>query len=252
MAKAIPLLAFTTALILGPVTAQCDLEVDLECYVSRLFEFDCKKSRPITSLTVIWNGVQPVDVQDPHGTIYSNIFRGNEVTFSTEGFDKDFEVQLFASGTHSTIGFSMFNLKCNDKDMNDPEDCGNNVGGLKNSGVEDWIFEGMSGEGGNFLDCTTTFTDACTIPGPPEDFEVTYFYSVLNRGSDPLWDIALDDDKLGLVGGPIDLQPGEMLTFTRTTQITETTTNTVFAMGVSATGENCIEDDSVTVDVSPT
>jgi len=85
--------------------------------------------------------------------------------------------------------------------------------------------------------------------GKSAGVEVTYFYEVTNNG-DPLSNVLVDDNQLGLIDGPISLASEESQTFTAIAEIFETTINTVNVTGQLADGQTCsAPSDSVIVTV---
>jgi len=240
--------------VMGPAAAQvvpaCDLLLVKRCTVETP-NFNCKDARPIASLALVWNGPETVIATIPDGST-DVINPGDEVTFVTGGVNKrEYEVQLNQLTGDAVSSISFFDLKCKDETMDGPEDCDNIVGGGKSgTGIADWIFKGMTGAGGAVVDCIPGVS--CIIAGPPEEFLVTYFYEVVNRGAETISDLSVIDDKLGLVGGPVSsLAPGQVVSFERTEQITTTTTNTANAVGATSSGELCqAESQPVTVEVS--
>lgn len=107
-------------------------------------EFDCRDAKPITSLSLIWNGPGPVDIVSEGGEVFSNIANGDLIVLNTAGLGNDVDVSI--SGAVS--GSSRFHVSCSDEEMNGPEDCGSNQGNgkdNKSSRINDWIFEGMAG-----------------------------------------------------------------------------------------------------------
>ena len=135
--------------------------------------FVCSDAKPIDSMTVKWNGPVPIRVTAWNGSLLSGtptyfgtaadpIQPGEEVTFTRTGtFPNDIYWQLYnVNGTvyHAATGDkgqSTFHLSCSDEDMNGPEDCGKAAGdGKAKAGyINQWIFEGMAGNG-LVLDCT--------------------------------------------------------------------------------------------------
>ena len=125
--------------------------------------FHC--SEPISELTLIWNGVQPVDVKvwntDPYtGTNIANFFSvlpgdAIEVTGLGAGYPT---YEIFEVGTTNKLGESSFDLWCNDYAMNGVEDCGKAVGNLKWDDpalINTWALEGMVDTDESFS-CTPT------------------------------------------------------------------------------------------------
>lgn len=79
---------------------------------------------------------------------------------------------------------------------------------------------------------------------------VTYTYVVSNLGDVDLFDIVLDDDKLGIVGNLDSLAVGASATFTAAATLSEPTTNVVVATAVDAVGHEVSASDDAFVDVA--
>jgi hypothetical protein len=121
-------------------------------FVPGLQPFVCKDAKPIDSLSMIWNGPDPVTVSAA-GQSMTGVVNGQEVTFSgLSGMGNDVEWTI--SGAVS--GISTFHVSCSDQAMNGPEDCGTLQGDGKNddSGLNLWLFEGMAGSNGIGFDCS--------------------------------------------------------------------------------------------------
>lgn len=218
--------------------------------MGRAVDFVCKDEAPIVAITLLSNFDELVKAEDPVGNTFDNLNPGDEVTFRTEGYKKEFDVKVFQAGTATQIGTSTFRIDCKDKDMNDPEDCGKSegTGGKKDKDsllLTDWILEGMRGPELE-LDCTPPGPgDACEYCGLPEYYEVEYTIVVTNNG-DPLTSITLTSDVVGEpIAMPFDLAAGVSKTFKITTPISESATFTV--KGLLANGSNCVKDDSVSI-----
>jgi hypothetical protein len=82
--------------------------------------------------------------------------------------------------------------------------------------------------------------------------EVTYTYKVTNIGDVDVFDVTIEDNKLGTVqGSPIyQLAPGDSVELTATTLLSETTMNTVIVTGNTEYDDQCSAMDSVTVTVT--
>ena len=81
------------------------------------------------------------------------------------------------------------------------------------------------------------------------DTDVTFTYEVTNDGDDVT--NASISDSFGSVDDDFELGAGESVTFTRTRDITATTTNTVNVTSLLQNGETCEASDSATVEVLP-
>lgn len=89
------------------------------------------------------------------------------------------------------------------------------------------------------------------LSGQPGD-EVTYTYVVTNTGDTTLFDISVDDDKLGHIGDIPSLEPGESATLTKDTTLPNDAgllTNVAVAVGTDELGEEVDDDDDAVVTV---
>ncbi|MEM7413706.1 MAG: hypothetical protein AAF430_25980 [Myxococcota bacterium] len=128
-------------------------------------------SEPISELTLIWNGVQNIDVTAWEGGVgtsliaaaHEDVAPGEAITVS--GLGADYPVfEIFEAGTTNKLGESSFDLWCNDYAMNGVEDCGKAVGNLKWDDptlINTWGLEGMV-DTDETLSCTPTL-----VPNPP-------------------------------------------------------------------------------------
>lgn len=128
-------------------------------------------SEPITELTMVWDGAQPVFVDVWEGAAGSStlldsfdVAVGDAIEATGLGADYP-TFEIFTDVTRTTkLGESSFDLWCNDWSMNGVEDCGKNNGNLKTnepSLINDWLLEGM---------VDTDETLSCTpglVPNPP-------------------------------------------------------------------------------------
>lgn len=137
-------------------SAGCSIEVDKTCCVPPppappAGNFDCSDAKPITSLSLVWNGPSGVDVETESGQTFVDVVKGQELLIDAADLGND--VELDVSGAIS--GSSKFHVSCSDEAMNGPEDCGSAQGnGKSNESVllNLWVFEGMAGD--ETLDCT--------------------------------------------------------------------------------------------------
>lgn len=127
--------------------------------------FVCSEAKPINSLSMIWDGLDPVDVvahrgkaDDPVLGSVNNVAPGQEVTFSGfAGSGNDQEWEIFDAATGALLGLSRFHVSCSDAAMNGPEDCRTNQGDGKDnnaSRINDWLLEAITGQNGRTLDCS--------------------------------------------------------------------------------------------------
>jgi hypothetical protein len=129
--------------------------------------FDCKDAKPLTGLTMIWQGVDDVLVVAYDGNLndavlltQDNVTAGTEVVvtgFSQSPGDKTWEI--YAAGADpmvdAPLGISVFHMSCSDPNMNGTEDCGKAEGNSKNDDpglINDWELEEIIG--GSSLNCT--------------------------------------------------------------------------------------------------
>lgn len=244
----------------GYITAPCTLEVEKKCVVPpEPGDFVCSDAKPIDTLTMIWSGTEELikvlahkgkKVNDPVVGTVDNIMVGDEVTISGFGGKTDVMWEIFQAGTDNKIGESTFHLSCSDQDMNDPEDCGKPQGdGKDKSGfINDWEFAGMAGD--LTLDCDPTppvGSDQCTIPTGGDNVE--YTYTVKNTGTEEIFNVTVEDDKLDTVpGSPIDsIEASQQVTLMATQFVTENTVNVVTVTGETAAGATCSDTDSAEV-----
>ena len=109
----------------------------------------CSDIKPITALSMVWDGPSGVDIVTEAGQQFNDVQHGNQITFSTVGLGND--VDLTLSG--AVNGSSAYHVSCSDKEMNGSEDCGSNQGNNKGNDaslINTWLFDGMSGEKGAF------------------------------------------------------------------------------------------------------
>jgi len=129
--------------------------------------FDC--STPIASLTMIWQGVETIDVRAWSGDVGSTVAKEVEnLAFDSEltvgglsGVSDDVVWEIFEGGTMNSaspvkLGESKFHLSCSDPDMNGIADCGRGQGNGKHDDpllINDWVLEGMV-DSDETLNCT--------------------------------------------------------------------------------------------------
>jgi serine-aspartate repeat-containing protein C/D/E len=114
----------------------------------------CVGIKPITELSMVWNGAGLVDIVTPLGGQFIGVAPGNQITFSTVGVGNDVELRI--SG--AVNGSSEFHISCSDPAMNGSDDCGSNQGDGKSNEsffINTWLFDGMTGENDSF---------ACMLP----------------------------------------------------------------------------------------
>ena len=79
---------------------------------------------------------------------------------------------------------------------------------------------------------------------------VIYTYTVANPSKDPVHNITLTDDKLGVIAGPFDLEAGGSATFMASTVLMNDTTNVATAIGQNLLDEVVTATDSAFVHVA--
>ena len=169
----------------GDPAASCGASDSVEVTVRQPKDpVSCKDIKDLTQLSMVWDGANGVNITTDLGQVFTNVNRGNKITFDVDRGD----AILYLSG--AVNGTSSFHLSCSDPDMNGNEDCGKRQGNGKDGHkhkkdkhksqgtINDWLLAGMAGERGAFN---------CGLPnsGPVE----------------PGWD---DDDDDGHGGGDDD------------------------------------------------
>jgi len=117
-------------------------------------QLTCSEIKPVTQLSMVWDGPSGVDVLTEAGQLFSNVQTGNKITFNTAGLGND--VDLALSG--AVNGSSTFHVSCSDQGMNGPEDCGSDQGNGKNDDaglINDFLLDAMIGASGQF---------SCSLP----------------------------------------------------------------------------------------
>jgi hypothetical protein len=162
----------------------CEVSVDKTCLIPMAPAGDYVCTKPIDTLTFIWDGSSAVRIKAYKGPVGSELLAdiddiqpGEEISvMGYAGSPNDVFFEIFTGGTSTKIGESKFHLSCSDDEMDGPEDCGLPQGnGKDNDGslVNEWILEGIIDAGGT-LDCTTQpigGTDACTFQSFPASCE---------------------------------------------------------------------------------
>ncbi len=144
----------------GLILEPCNLSVAKSCWVptTPAGNFTCAK--PIDSITLIWNGIEPVKIKAWKGLAGSTLLAeidgivpGQAVTVNGyAGSPNDVIWELFKAGTTIKIGESTFHLSCSDDDMDGAEDCGKVEGdGKGKTGyINKWLLGGMTDSNGSF------------------------------------------------------------------------------------------------------
>ncbi len=128
--------ATVTATLDDKGTQMCSDDVSNSVFVTVPPPPPFKCTKPISELTMIWDGDVTVDIKawpGPVGTgipqMISGIEPGDAVTVAIPaGTPNDIYWEIFDAGMTSKIGESKFHISCSDSDMNGPEDCGRNQG----------------------------------------------------------------------------------------------------------------------------
>ena len=141
----------------GVPSASCGAADSVEVRVQQPKDpVSCKDIKELTQLSLIWDGANGVDVITDLGERFTNVNKGNKITFHVDRGD----AILYLSG--AVTGTSSFHLSCSDQEMNGNEDCGKRQGNgkdgnkhkkgkHKNQGtVNEWLLAGMTGERGGF------------------------------------------------------------------------------------------------------
>ena len=134
--------------------APCFLTVYKYCDVPTPSSGDFVCTKPIDSLSMIWDGAQDIRIKAWKGNVGSTLLADidgivptQEVTVSGyAGSPNDVYWEIFEAGTDIKIGESKFHMSCSDQEMNGPEDCGTAQGDGKanESGlINEWILAGM-------------------------------------------------------------------------------------------------------------
>ncbi|WP_371375149.1 hypothetical protein [Thalassotalea aquiviva] len=108
---------------------------------------DCSDIKDITSLSMIWNGPDGVDIETENGQVFTNVQNGNQITFDVFENDTD----LFITG--AVTGTSRFHRSCSDAEMDGNNDCGMAQGDGKDNHSDRlnlFLLDGMTGETGSF------------------------------------------------------------------------------------------------------
>jgi len=149
--------------VTGDQGATCEDEDNVVISVEPAPQLACSEIKPVTALSMVWDGPSGVDVLTEGGQLFSNVQNGNKITFNAAGLGNDVELAL--SG--AVNGSSKFHVSCSDQNMNGPEDCGSNQGNGKDDdpgSTNDWLLDAMIGANGQF---------SCSLPNTgvvdPED-----------------------------------------------------------------------------------
>jgi hypothetical protein len=113
----------------------------------------CSAIKPVTAVSVIWDGTQTVDLVMETGETFTGVQRGNQITFLVGGAGNDVEMDIYDSATGAFIGHSVFHVSCSDSEMDGTADCGKLQGNNKANDpslINRWLFDGMNGQLGSF------------------------------------------------------------------------------------------------------
>ncbi len=183
--------------------AECELDVVASCATPSVQngdvdDYDCEK--PVSEISVVWNGDSPVRVVAHAGKLdkpvmadFDHVAPGQLITLAgLEGTGNDLIWEIYEAGTDVKLGESNFHLSCSDYDMDGAEDCGAAAGDGKyddkctgGSCINDWLFAGLIDKH-NEIQC---LSDSGAV-GAAEcslypDTGYTVRYSVTNSGSEP-------------------------------------------------------------------
>jgi hypothetical protein len=89
----------------------------------------CSDIKPLTELSMVWNGENGTTVTTAAGQVFENLQQGNVINFTVDRdlYGNDFVVMLSGGST----GTSEFHLSCSDESMNGSDDCGTAQGNNK-------------------------------------------------------------------------------------------------------------------------
>ena len=190
-------------LVLPPTSCKLTVNKTCEVLTPPTTNWVCSEAKPLNVLTMISKFPSPVKIKAWKGAVGStllvtidNVQPKQEVSVSGyAGAPNDVIWEIFTAGTETKIGQSTFHLSCSDVNMNGPEDCGKAQGDgkAKTGFLNNWILEGLSGNG-KTLDCTTTpsfptaenctvFPTApanCATQGKPKELVFKYTVTPLN------------------------------------------------------------------------
>ena len=116
----------------------------------------CSDIKDLTSLRLVWDGPDGVNLESEVGQVITGINRGDIIVLQTPKADTGNDVDVFLTG--AVDGQSQFHISCSDAQMNGNEDCGaaqGNGKGDDTSLVNQWLLDGMTGQNGSFT---------CNIP----------------------------------------------------------------------------------------
>jgi hypothetical protein len=132
-------------------------------------------SQPLSELSMIWNGAQPVRVKAWSGLpnsstligTFEDVEPGDAITVDGLGAAGTTSVwEIFTTNGLTKLGESQFDLFCDDKNMNGVEDCGKSEGNstYADNGwlINDWLLEGLV-DSDETLSCTPGI-----VPAPPD------------------------------------------------------------------------------------
>jgi hypothetical protein len=155
--------------ILGDACTEAEDQVTTTVIVPPSSAFTCSCNQSLTELTLIWDGVQTVDVKVWNGPVGSTLRHNwNDVPpggkRTASGFTaEDATFEIFNSTGTVKLGESKFRLTCADAAMNGVEDCGKYQGDGKfndPSLINTWILDGM-------IDDNETLACTPTVVAPP-------------------------------------------------------------------------------------
>jgi len=150
---------------------QCELQVEKFCSTPPPTPSTGKCEKPITELTLVWDGTETIDVEVENSTTAYGIEPNDEVVFDVSGAGNDVDFDIFRAGTTTLLGESRFHVSCSDPEMQTPDDCGTNQGngrGNDSKLINDWILAGWVATNG-VLDCnpesSSELAKECEVEG---------------------------------------------------------------------------------------
>jgi hypothetical protein len=142
--------SFATANISGNSLNSCDASDSIDISVVPPQDpISCKDIKDITSMSMIWNGPDGVDIETATGQMFTGVNNGNQITFNV--LDRGNDTDLYISG--AVVGTSRFHKSCSDKEMAGNEDCGMAQGNGKDNEsdlLNLFLLDGLIGEKGSF------------------------------------------------------------------------------------------------------
>ena len=114
-------------------------------------QLTCSDIKPVTQLSMVWNGENDVDILTEAGQLFSDVQTGNLITFNAAGLGND--VELTITNSAGEVSNAKFHVSCSDSNMNGPEDCPIPQGNGKDNDSNfsnDFLLEALIGDSGSF------------------------------------------------------------------------------------------------------